>query len=604
MTGLPDVMDAESQRTELKKLLLKGKEQGFLLYTELNDHLPDDIYDTDQFEVVVNMINDMGIEVMDQPPDSDTLLRQAEPPDEAVVEAAVATAVEPECGRTRDPLGMYLQDMGTEDLLTYEEEIALAKRIVDGLRQRTEAMAACPTTIAEVLRLGERIESGEMHLTDLIAGFVDPKAAEEPVPVMTETPQHADVDEPALRNELLEPDREEAKARLAQIRKLYNRLIWALDRHGIASVQAQTIRRKLAKAFLAITFVPKQLEHLSAALRELAGQARAQERVIMDLCAACMAREVFLKTFAGHETDPAWVDSLIGSGRGNTGALLADAERIHRAQEELRQLESKVGLSIADLKAINRRMCIGEAKARRAKNEMTEANLRLVISIAKRYWNRGVPFIDLIQEGNIGLMRAIDKFEYRRGFRFSTYAHWWIRQAITRSIADQARTIRVPVHVFEGLSKLYRTSRAIQQESGREASPAELAQRMDIPEARIHTLIKFARYTISLETPVGDDEGERLGNLIEDETTPAPLDSAAYSGLRVGTQAILDTLSPREAKILAMRFGIGMNTEHTLEQVGNQFAVSRERIRQIEAKALRKLRHPDCAKRLLGFIED
>jgi RNA polymerase primary sigma factor len=574
------------------------------MLTELNDHLPDGIYDTDQFEAVVDMINDMGIEVVDQPPDSYPLLRQAEPPDEADVEAALATEVEPGPGQTRDPLGMYLQDMGTGDLLTREDEIALTKRIEDGLCQRTEAVAACPTTIAEVLRLGERIESGEMHLTDLIAGFVDPEAAEEPVPEMTEALRHADVDEPALRNGSLEPDYEEAKARLAQIRTLYNRLIWALNRHGIASVQAQTIRRKLAKAFLAITFVPKQLEHLSAALRELAGQARARERIIMDLCAACMTREVFLKSFAGHETDPAWVDSLIGSGRVNTDVLLASEERIHRAQEELRQLESKVGLSIVDLKAINRRMCIGEAKARRARNEMTEANLRLVISIAKRYWNRGVPFIDLIQEGNIGLMRAVDKFEYRRGFKFSTYAHWWIRQAITRCIADQARTIRVPVHVFEGFSKLYRTSLAIQQESGREASPAELAQRMDVPEARIHTLVKLAKYTISLESPIGDDEDQCLGNLIEDETTSAPLDSAAYSELRAGAQAILETLSPREAKILAMRFGIGMSTEHTLEQVGNQFAVTRERIRQLEAKALCKLRHPDRLKRLRGFLED
>ncbi|MDH3690373.1 MAG: RNA polymerase sigma factor RpoD [Gammaproteobacteria bacterium] len=602
-------MDSESKRSELKKLILKGKEQGFLTYREINDHLPEDMHDTDQIEAVVNMINDMGIFVYDKAPDPDSLLLKAESPDDEEVaeeaEAVLTTAVESEFGRTTDPVRMYMREMGTVDLLTRKDEIALAKRIEDGIRQSTDAVATCPTTIAEVLRMSDLIEKAEMRLTDLVADFIDPNAEELPIPEAVQA-QHQDVDDSGEgAEEDLGPDPEEACERFERIRKLHERLMRALDRHGIGSNQAQKIQQKLAAEFLEIKFVPKQIDALWDHVRSLVEQVRAREKTIIYICIslARVPRKSFIKTFIGNETNPNWVDTLIENGEGDIKVLKAHREEFKAAQQKLIQLEQKVGMPLSELKEVNRRMSIGEAKARRAKKEMVEANLRLVISIAKKYTNRGLQFLDLIQEGNIGLMKAVDKFEYRRGYKFSTYATWWIRQAITRSIADQARTIRIPVHMIETINKLNRVSRQILQEQGREALPEELAERMEMPEEKIRKVLKIAKEPISMETPIGDDEDSHLGDFIEDKNVHAPLESATGSGLQVSTQDILDTLTPREAKVLRMRFGIGMNTDHTLEEVGKQFDVTRERIRQIEAKALRKLRHPTRSEHLRSFLE-
>ena len=598
-------MDAEVKHSELKQLLLKGKAQGFLTHAELNERLPEELYDVDQFEAMVHWLNEAGIEILDQPPDPDTMLLRAEPSDEDAAEeaaAALSTAIEDGFGGTRDPLRMYFRDMGPLGLLTRDDEVALAKRIEQGLRQRNEAIAACPTTIAHVLRLAERIESGEMRLTDLVTGFVAPDAAGEPAPAGSK--QRTDADERPRPVENSGPDPEEVKARFAGMRKRYGSLTRALARHGVGSAQARNIQRKLTTKFLEFEFAPKRLDQLAEQVRTLARQARPLERDILDICTskAHMSRKVFLKSFPGNETNPDWVPDLIEGGAGDPDRLRAYAGEIQLTQERLLQVESRAGLPITDLKKIDRRLSDAEAQTRRAKNELIEANLRLVISIAKRY--RGLPFLDLIQEGNIGLMKAVDKFEYRRGFKFSTYAHWWIRQAIARSIADQARTIRLPVHMFERVRKLYRISGQILQEKGREASPEELAERMDLPEDSIRTLLEIAKYPVSLQAPMGDDQDSHLGEVIEDIDAPAPLESAIDSGLKAGARAVLDTLSPREARVLAMRFGIGMGTEHTLEEVGKQFGVTRERIRQIEAKALRKLRHPSHAERLRSFLEN
>ena len=599
-------MEEETKRSQLEGLILKGKTQGFLTYADITDHLPENLYGADHVEVMVNMLNGMGIGVFDEPPDPDTLLLQVEASDEDITETAEAvltSALECDFGRTNDLMRMYLREMGTSDLLTRNDEIDLAKRIEDGTRQRTEAIAACPTAIAEVLRLEDRIASGDMRLTDLVAGRVNPNATDESVAGARPVHQRIDADASTTSGASPGLDPEVAKARFARMRKLFSALVQALHRHGIGSIQAKTIQRDLAQQFLAIEFVPQQLAHLSGQVHNLVEEVQARERTVSRLCVACMSREVFSQAYRGNETNLNWLDGLIGSAVVDTDTLTARASKIHRAQKELLELESKAGLSIADLKEVGRQLSVGEAKARRAKHEMTKANLRLVIAIAKKYRNRGMPFIDLIQEGNIGLMTAVDKFDYRRGFKFSTYAHWWIRQAITRFIADQGRTIRVPVHVFEKLSKLYRTSREIEQEEGREPSPKELAKRMDMSEEGIRTLLKISKHPVSMETPIGDDQEMQLGNIIEDTNARSPLDSAVRSGLKVGAQASLDTLTAREAKILAMRFGIGTKAEYTLEEVGKQFGVTRERIRQIEAKALCKLRHPNHAERLKGFCE-
>ncbi len=614
-------MDQETQRLQLRKLIIQGKEQGFLTYRDINDHLPEGVHDTDQIEAVINMINDMGIEVYDQAPDPDTLLLKTEavaPEDEEVAEEAeqvLVSAVENEFGRTTDPVRMYMREMGTVELLTREGEIELAKRIEDGIRQSTEAIATCPATITDVLRMMELVEAEQMRLTDLVVDFVDPNAQDEPPPEMLSDENRAaaanDSDDEneeeggaAAADEEGGPDREEALARFARIRKLHASLSRVLEKKGFDGPEVARIQRKLADEFLQIKFVSKQINRLVEQVRSLVDQAREQEKIIMDICVskARLPRKTFLKTFPGHETNPRWVKKVLKSGECNADAIERNMAAITVAQNRLAQLQDRVGMPIGELKEVNRRMSIGEAKARRAKKEMVEANLRLVISIAKKYTNRGLQFLDLIQEGNIGLMKAVDKFEYRRGYKFSTYATWWIRQAITRSIADQARTIRIPVHMIETINKLNRISRQMLQEMGREPTPEELAVRMEMPEDKVRKVLKIAKEPISMETPIGDDEDSHLGDFIEDTSVASPIDQATMESLRETTHAVLAQLTPREAKVLRMRFGIDMNTDHTLEEVGKQFDVTRERIRQIEAKALRKLRHPSRSEQLRSFL--
>ncbi|MEW6332582.1 MAG: RNA polymerase sigma factor RpoD [Pseudomonadota bacterium] len=617
-------MDQETQRSQLKKLIIQGKEQGFLTYREINDHLPEDVHDTDQIEAVVNMINDMGIAVYDEAPDPDTLLlktTETPPPAEDEEEAAeeaeqvVTSAVDSEFGRTTDPVRMYMREMGTVELLTREGEIDLAKRIEDGVRQTTEAIAACPAAIAEVVRMMDLVEVDQMRLTDLVVDFVDPNAVDVPLPEAAPAAKAAaDIDDEKEDDESgsssdsddeTGPNREEALIRFARIRKLHTNLLKAIEKKGYDSPEVKRVQARLADEFMQIKFVSKQINRLVEYVRSLVDYARGQEKVVMDICVgkARMPRKTFIKIFPGHETNKRWVKKAMKCGEGNAAVIENHTDAIHGAQDKLKKLEERAGLPIAELKEVNRRMSIGEAKARRAKKEMVEANLRLVISIAKKYTNRGLQFLDLIQEGNIGLMKAVDKFEYRRGYKFSTYATWWIRQAITRSIADQARTIRIPVHMIETINKLNRISRQMLQEMGREATPEELAERMDMPEDKIRKVLKIAKEPISMETPIGDDEDSHLGDFVEDANSVAPPDAATGSGLKFATSEILETLTPREAKVLRMRFGIGMNTDHTLEEVGKQFDVTRERIRQIEAKALRKLRHPSRSEHLRSFLD-
>ncbi|MEK6551812.1 MAG: RNA polymerase sigma factor RpoD, partial [Pseudomonadota bacterium] len=603
-------MDQETQRSQLKKLIIQGKEKGFLTYGEINDHLPEDVHDTDQIEAVVNMINDMGIQVYDEAPDPETLLLKAEnpPPAEDAEEAAeqaeqvATTAVDSDFGRTTDPVRMYMREMGTVELLTREGEIDLAKRIEDGVRQTIESIAACPAAIAEVVRLMDEVEADRLRLTELVVDFVDPNAVDMPVVAAPPAPKPPVVKGKDAKGEDEEtdssdseedagPDREEALRRFAFIRKLHANLHKAIEKKSYDSPEVTKLQAKMVEEFMQIKFVARQVNRLVEYLRALVDEVRAQEKVILDICVgkARMPRKTFIKIFPGNETNKRWLKKALKCGEGNTRILETSAEVILQAQDRLKGIEQRVGLPISELKEVNRRMSIGEAKARRAKKEMVEANLRLVISIAKKYTNRGLQFLDLIQEGNIGLMKAVDKFEYRRGYKFSTYATWWIRQAITRSIADQARTIRIPVHMIETINKLNRISRQMLQEMGREAMPEELAERMEMPEDKIRKVLRIAKEPISMETPIGDDEDSHLGDFVEDANTVAPPDAATVEGLKYATQEILETLTQREAKVLRMRFGIGMNTDHTLEEVGKQFDVTRERIRQIEAKALRKL---------------
>ncbi len=621
-------MDQETQRLQLKKLIIQGKEQGFLTYRDINDHLPEGVHDTDQIEAVINMINDMGIEVYDQAPDPDTLLLKTETAatedEEEVAEEAeqvLASAVDNEFGRTTDPVRMYMREMGTVELLTREGEIELAKRIEDGIRESIVAIASCPATIGEVLRMMDLVEAEQMRLTDLVVDFIDPNAKDEPLPEI-----HADDDGvPAgaakakdkdkddeesedggtSAEEDTGPDRDEALRRFARIRKLHASLAKALDKNGFGAPEALRAQKKLTEEFLEIKFVAKQINRLVEDVRALVEHARDQEKIIMDICVgkARLPRKTFIKVFPGNEANPRVIKKIQKTGECNADVIERHLETITGAQNRLTQVQERAGLPISELKEVNRRMSIGEAKARRAKKEMVEANLRLVISIAKKYTNRGLQFLDLIQEGNIGLMKAVDKFEYRRGYKFSTYATWWIRQAITRSIADQARTIRIPVHMIETINKLNRISRQMLQEMGREATPEELAKRMEMPEDKIRKVLKIAKEPISMETPIGDDEDSHLGDFVEDTSVTAPGDAATLAGLKEATEEILSTLTPREAKVLRMRFGIEMNTDHTLEEVGKQFDVTRERIRQIEAKALRKLRHPSRSEHLRSFLD-
>ena len=602
-------VDTQSQQSELKRLIIKGKEQGFLTYREINDHLPEDMNDTDQIETVVNMINDLGIEVYDAAPDADTLLlKTANSDDEEVVEEAEAvltTAVESEFGRTTDPVRMYMREMGTVELLTRQDEIRLAKRIEDGIRQSVSAIACAPIIISELVRLADNVEEGMMKLTELLVGVFDLNEldAEIPEPVM---PGSADDDNDDSSSAGPQgPDPAEFKERFERIRKGLKSLERCRTRYGIGAPQMEKHQAKLSTELMEIRLVPRQIDYLSQVMREIVDEVRKLEKEITKICVqkARVSRKTFISKFVGKESELFWIRSMMRGKEGDKDVLKAHADELENLRDKLENLENITGLRIHQIKDVSKRMNIGEAKARRAKKEMIEANLRLVISIAKKYTNRGLQFLDLIQEGNIGLMKAVDKFEYRRGYKFSTYATWWIRQAITRSIADQARTIRIPVHMIETINKLNRVSRQILQEKGREALPEELAERMDMPENKILKVLKIAKEPISMETPIGDDEDSHLGDFIEDKNILAPEDAALTSGLTGATESILNSLTERESKVIRMRFGIGLHTDHTLEEVGKQFDVTRARIRQIEAKALRKMRHPTRSEKLRSYLD-
>ena len=593
-------------QSDLKKLVLKGKAQGFLTYAEINDHLPENMHDTDQIEVVVNMINDMGIEVVDKAPDSDSMtLKRDNPEDQEVAEevsAALKTAVESEFGRTTDPVRMYMREMGTVELLTREDEIALAKRIEAGNRQSAATFAITPIAIRQLLDYADAIEAGEMKLTEVVVAFMELNALDdETVAIPGEPGQNAADEEESPSG----PDFDDAVARFKRMRRMWNSLTKAIDTHGLGSKQALRTRKRLGDELLQIKFTPVKVDALSSTLRNCMIEVKECERGIARYCVnyGKVPRRQFLEYFRDNETDLDWYFKLVKDCGDEAPRLAKYEDTVREFTERLVKTQDKAGLELVELKDLSRRLSIGEAKARRAKKEMVEANLRLVISIAKKYTNRGLQFLDLIQEGNIGLMKAVDKFEYRRGYKFSTYATWWIRQAITRSIADQARTIRIPVHMIETINKLNRVSRQVLQEKGRDALPEELAERMELSEDKVRKVLKIAKEPISMEMPIGDDEDSHLGDFIEDKNIKAPVDIATASGLKFATDEILDSLTEREAKVLQMRFGIGMNTDHTLEEVGKQFDVTRERIRQIEAKALRKLRHPSRSDHLRSFLD-
>jgi RNA polymerase primary sigma factor len=628
---------SEQQQSQLKKLIARGKEKGFLTYAEVNDHLPDDIVDPEQIEDIIAMINDMGIEVHEFVPDTETLLLNENPvsaDDDVVAEEAAAAlaAVDSEFGRTTDPVRMYMREMGTVELLTREGEIQIAKRIEEGMSQVLSALASYPLTIGELLRVYDSINENGTRLADVISGFKDVEEVTPPLPDVEMLLAADDPDAVGVSEEVVAvsvgvgvgvvdvedededsaqgvvengPDPEETARRFADLRALYQQTLASMDELGLQHPQTQALRQQLGDRFLQFQLVPKTLDQLIASLHEMAERIRNHEKEVMHICVgkAQMPRKTFITSFPQNETRLDWADEQIQAGKKYSAALEQYREEVLEAQRRLQAIERETRLSIHEVKDINRHMSIGEAKARRAKKEMVEANLRLVISIAKKYTNRGLQFLDLIQEGNIGLMKAVDKFEYRRGYKFSTYATWWIRQAITRSIADQARTIRIPVHMIETINKLNRISRQMLQEMGREPSPEELAKRMEMPEDKVRKVLKIAKEPISMETPIGDDEDSHLGDFIEDLSVMSPVEAATVEGLREATREVLATLTPREAKVLRMRFGIDLPTDHTLEEVGKQFDVTRERIRQIEAKALRKLRHPNRSEQLRSFLD-
>ncbi|CAE6890788.1 MULTISPECIES: RNA polymerase sigma factor RpoD [Pseudomonas] len=608
------------QQSRLKELISRGREQGYLTYAEVNDHLPEDISDPEQVEDIIRMINDMGINVFESAPDADALLLAEADTDEAAAEEAAAAlaAVETDIGRTTDPVRMYMREMGTVELLTREGEIEIAKRIEEGIREVMGAIAHFPGTVESILAEYNRVTTEGGRLVEVLNGYIDPDdgiapAAEAPAPIPAKEGAADDDndDDDADDSEDEEegdggPDPEEALRRFTAIGEQLDIAKQALKKHGRGSKQANAELKELATLFMPIKLVPKQYEALVVRLRGALDRLRGQERAIMQICVrdARMPRTDFLRLFPGNEIDETWAAGL-AKGKAKYAEAIGEREAdIQRCQQKLIALQEECELTLAEIKDINRRMSIGEAKARRAKKEMVEANLRLVISIAKKYTNRGLQFLDLIQEGNIGLMKAVDKFEYRRGYKFSTYATWWIRQAITRSIADQARTIRIPVHMIETINKLNRISRQMLQEMGREPTPEELGERMEMPEDKIRKVLKIAKEPISMETPIGDDEDSHLGDFIEDATMQSPIDVATVESLKEATREVLAGLTAREAKVLRMRFGIDMNTDHTLEEVGKQFDVTRERIRQIEAKALRKLRHPTRSEHLRSFLDE
>ena len=612
---------ADERQSQLKLLIARGKEQGYLTYAEVNDHLPSEIVDPEQIEDIVNMINDMGIPVYEKAPDAESLLltdATAAPDEEAVEEATAALAnLDAEFGRTTDPVRMYMREMGTVELLTREGEIRIAKRIEEGLEAVKIALGSYPGTYDLLLRHYETVKAGQMRLVDVIVGFVDPNAPDEiaqpqnPKMMALEREEAANDDDEADGDEDEEaidtgPDPEEAAKRFSSIAKIHHQFLNALDKLGSKDPKTLKIRKKLCGELMELKLSPKMFDQLIDNLRQHVTEVRLLEKEIMFLCIkqAGMPRKDFISTFPKNETSTRWLDKHIKAKKRYSAPLAKFKDEVERRQNKLKDLEGLFHVLISEIKEINREVSIGEAKARRAKKEMVEANLRLVISIAKKYTNRGLQFLDLIQEGNIGLMKAVDKFEYRRGYKFSTYATWWIRQAITRSIADQARTIRIPVHMIETINKLNRISRQMLQEMGREPTPEELAVRMEMPEDKVRKVLKIAKEPISMETPIGDDEDSHLGDFIEDTSVSSPIDSATTESLRETTHSVLAQLTPREAKVLRMRFGIDMNTDHTLEEVGKQFDVTRERIRQIEAKALRKLRHPSRSEQLRSFLMD
>ncbi|WP_193073160.1 RNA polymerase sigma factor RpoD [Pseudomonas sp. FME51] len=611
------------QQSRLKELIARGREQGYLTYAEVNDHLPEDISDPEQVEDIIRMINDMGITVFETAPDADALLLADNDADEAAAEEAAAAlaAVESDIGRTTDPVRMYMREMGTVELLTREGEIEIAKRIEEGIREVMSAISMFPGTVEGIITDYQRITEEGGRLTDIFSGYIDPDddgmSGTDNAIVPGETAKAKNDKKSDDENEEEDdteeeeegdggPDPELARQRFGAVNDQLQKVRKVLKKHARNSPEVIAELEALALLFMPIKLVPKQYEALVVRVRSTQDSVRAQERAIMQLCVrdARMPRADFLRSFPGNETNEQWVDDLLAAKPRYAEGLEAVKADVIRAQKKLVALEQDAQLTIAEIKDINRRMSIGEARARRAKKEMVEANLRLVISIAKKYTNRGLQFLDLIQEGNIGLMKAVDKFEYRRGYKFSTYATWWIRQAITRSIADQARTIRIPVHMIETINKLNRISRQMLQEMGREPTPEELGERMEMPEDKIRKVLKIAKEPISMETPIGDDEDSHLGDFIEDGAMESPIDSATVESLKEATRDVLSGLTAREAKVLRMRFGIDMNTDHTLEEVGKQFDVTRERIRQIEAKALRKLRHPTRSDHLRSFLDE
>jgi RNA polymerase primary sigma factor len=631
----------QNPQSQLKQLVLKGKEQGYLTYAEVNDHLPAEIVDSEQVEDIIQMINDMGIKVVETAPDADDLALNddANITDEDVAEAAAAalSSVENEIGRTTDPVRMYMREMGTVELLTREGEIDIAKRIEEGINQVQSAVAEYPGTIPYILEQFDKVQAEELRLTDLITGFVDPDADETAAPTATHIgseltgadldDEDIPIDSSAKSNENDEEENEEeredssdeeeeeddsgidpelALEKFSELRNKFQDYQLAINEFGNANQKASDASELVLDVFREFRLTPKQFDHLVNTLRGSMDRVRTQERLIMKHVVEYgkMPKKTFITLFTGNESNEAWLDEALASDKPYVDKIRNSEEDIRRSIQKLKAIEEETSLTVNRIKDISRRMSIGEAKARRAKKEMVEANLRLVISIAKKYTNRGLQFLDLIQEGNIGLMKAVDKFEYRRGYKFSTYATWWIRQAITRSIADQARTIRIPVHMIETINKLNRISRQMLQEMGREPLPEELAERMQMPEDKIRKVLKIAKEPISMETPIGDDEDSHLGDFIEDTTLDLPIDSATSTSLKVATRDVLAGLTPREAKVLRMRFGIDMNTDHTLEEVGKQFDVTRERIRQIEAKALRKLRHPSRSETLRSFLDE